>query len=99
VKIETKEVVINEPEFKPISITLTFETEDELVAFFLMMDYEPINRANGIKEIFDSRRVREELGNINTAVNGREVQYWKKFDDFDKSVKNYFEKNFFDGVR
>jgi hypothetical protein len=66
-----------EPDFKPVSINLTFETDDELIAFYLIMNYRPAIDADGVDGFLDVSMIR---GSILESLNPETFdKKWKAF--------------------
>jgi hypothetical protein len=73
-----------ESSFKPVTIQLTFETENELIAFYMVFNHTFILEADGIEGILNSSKIKEALGHVN---------YGGKWPNFAKSLDKRFYEN------
>lgn len=90
-RIESNQAVVIERQYKPISVTLTFDTEDELVEFYLLCKH-----ASTIKiedEIFSKSlpsKIRIELDTRNRVINEMPVPYETKWNNYKNLVSKLY---------
>ena len=71
-----------EPGFEPRTIQFTFETERELIAFYMIFNHSGIIRADGIYNVLDHNAITDAL---------EPVDYNKGWEAFTESLKMYFK--------
>lgn len=68
--------------FKPFTLNIEIETEEQQRALFMILNYHPVTQAKNIKGVLDCREIREVLGDGN---------YGKYWEDFASSLKENVE--------
>ena len=66
----------DKPVFVPRKIEITFDTEDELVAFYMIFNHTHIQNAPGVKGVLDYSKIGESLCSVAS------VEYRDKWQDF-----------------
>jgi len=66
--------VSDEEYFRPVVIEITFETKEELTAFFMVFNHSDLTEAmRSVAPSFNAKGIRNELGNVKYG------EYWERF--------------------
>lgn len=90
-RIEHASPIKEEKKFNPVRVTFTFETKEELVAFYTIFNHPGILSAKGVKGVIIGLDIRTSLNHCNEKENYSNIDYDEQWNDFDNSLIEYFK--------
>ena len=90
-RIEHASPIKEGKKFNPVRVTFTFETKEELVAFYMIFNHSVILSARGVKGVIIGSDIRTILNHCNKKENYSDIDYTEQWNDFNSSLIEYLK--------